>query len=98
QSFDVLLDLLSETRIAGTECHYRGNISPPLDARWHRGGWTSHFEWSAPSNAVTLDVFGHALRESAPWAREILGLYARPQTVVEMKRTNRDTDRAAIAA
>ena len=30
---------------------------------------------------VTLEVFGHALRESSPWERELLGLYASPQTV-----------------
>jgi hypothetical protein len=44
-AFGALLDLLEETRAAGAPCGYRGNISPPLDARWHLGGWTSHFEW-----------------------------------------------------
>ena len=91
-SFGQLLDLLNATQIQGVRCGYRGNISPPLDARWHRGGWTSHFEWVIGSNAVTLDVFGHALRESKPWSRELFGLYASPQTVAEMKRTNRDKD------
>ncbi|MEO7297758.1 MAG: hypothetical protein ABI042_04195, partial [Verrucomicrobiota bacterium] len=42
-SFGTLLDLLEETKVSGASCRYRGNISPPLDARWHRGGWTSHF-------------------------------------------------------
>jgi len=97
-SFGHLLDLLLETQVGGVECRYRGNISPPLDARWHRGGWTSHFEWPAEPTVVTLDVFGHALRESVPWAREIFGLYASPQTVAEMKRTNRDKDWAFITA
>src|SRR2546421_4783623 len=44
-SFDALLGLLSETKISGVDCRYRGNISPPLDSGWHRGGWTSHFHW-----------------------------------------------------
>ena len=97
-SFDELLNLLSATRVGDMACRYRGNISPPLDARWHQGGWTSHFEWLAGAHAVTLDVFGHALRESAPWGQEVLGLYAGPQTVAEMKRTNRDKDWAFITA
>jgi len=97
-AFDALLSLLSETQIQGTACTYRGNISPPLDPRWHNGGWTSHFEWLPESGAVTLDVFGHALRESTPWERELVGLYASPQTVAEMKRTNRDKDWAFITA
>lgn len=98
ESFDVLLQLLEETKLAGHSCNYRGNISPPLDARWHRGGWTSHFEWVLDSDAVTLDVFGHALRESSPWERDLFGLYANPHTVAEMKRTNRDKDWAFITA
>jgi hypothetical protein len=98
-SFDVLLERLAATRVEGRVCGYRGNISPPLDARWHAGGWTSHFEWAGGGvPAVTLDVFGHALRESAPWAEQSLGLYAGPQTVAEMKRTNRDKDWPFITA
>src|SRR2546425_389660 len=96
ESFAALLELLKETRVKGVVCGYRGNISPPLDARWHRGGWTSHFEWATPPQAVTLDVFGHALRESFPWPQELLGLYAGAQTVAEMKRTNRDKDWAFV--
>jgi hypothetical protein len=98
RSFEELLDLLSATHFSGAECHYRGNLSPPLEARWHRGGWTSHFEWGAGPDAVTLDVFGHALRESTPWEQGLLGLYAGPHTVAEMKRTNRDKDWAIVTA
>lgn len=91
-SFDTLLDLLSETKIAGQPCHYRGKLSPPLDARWHRGGWTSHFQWGSMPEVTTLDVFGHALRESSPWQDDIAGLYASKNVVAEMKRTDRDKD------
>jgi len=91
-SFDTLLDLLAETRVSGSPCHYRGHISPPLDARWHRGGWTSHFQWGTGPEATTLDVFGHALRESSPWQDDVAGLYASQNVVAEMKRTDRDKD------
>lgn len=91
-SFDTLLNLLAETTIAGASCHYRGHISPPLDARWHRGGWSSHFEWGLMPELTTLDVFGHALRESSPWQDDIAGLYASENVVAEMKRTDRDKD------
>ena len=97
-SFQTLLDLLAEAKLSGQPCDYRGNISPPLDARWHRGGWTSHFQWDTPSNVTTLDVFGHALRESSPWPQDVFGLYAGPHTVAQMKRTNRDKDWAFITA
>src|SRR5881296_394230 len=40
-SFEALLRTLSETCFGGEPCRYRGHISPPLDARWHVGGWTS---------------------------------------------------------
>jgi hypothetical protein len=97
-AFGELLDLLGAKKIQGAACRYRGNISPPLVARWHEGGWTSHFEWGTGPMAVVLDVFGHALRESSPWPHEMLGLYAGPQTVAEMKRTNRDKDWGAVTA
>ncbi len=97
-SFSELLDLLSETQLGNNCCHYRGNISPPLDSRWHRGGWTSHFEWGSGTDAVTLDIFGHPPRETAPWGQQMLGLYAGPHTVAEMKRTNRDKDWAVVTA
>jgi hypothetical protein len=97
-SFDQLLEMLETTHIDGAQCRYRGNISPPLDARWHRGGWTSHFEWFTKPDMALLDVFGRALRESSPWEEELIGLYAGPQTVAEMKRTNRDKDWSFITA
>jgi len=91
-SFKELLDLLSETKICGAPCGYRGNISPPLDARWHRGGWTSHFQWDIQPQAMTLDVFGCAVRQSGPWEHDLSGFYAGRNVVAEMKRTDRDKD------
>lgn len=91
-AFDKLLGVLSEIRLEGQACRYRGHISPPLEVRWHRGGWTSHFEWDTPSQAVTLDVFGRAVRQSSPWECDLSGLYAGMNVVAEMKRTDRDKD------
>src|SRR5438552_10166006 len=61
ESFEVLLGLLEQTVLEGKVCRYRGHISPPLDERWHLGGWTSHFEWETQP-LVTLDIFGRAVR------------------------------------
>ena len=98
ESFHLLLEELSRRQIGDSPCRYRGKLSPPLHERWHQGGWTSHFEWGTGPDAVTLDVFGVALRGSVPWQHEISGLYASPQIVSEMKRTNRDKDWAFITA
>lgn len=90
--FGKLLDVLAHTQVGGHPCDYRGNLSPPLDARWHGGGWTSHFTWGRGPEAVTLDVFGRALRGSVPWESETVGLFASQHIVAEMKRTDRDKD------
>lgn len=91
-SFSTLLNYLEETKIDGLACHYRGNISPPLDLRWHRGGWTSHFQWDNEPEPTKLDIFGFALRQSSPWFDEVSGKYASENIVAEMKRTDRDKD------
>ena len=41
------LGLLEEASLRGHLPSYRGHFTPPLDARWLRGGWTSHFVWDA---------------------------------------------------
>lgn len=84
--------LLEETRIGGRSPEYRGHLSPPLDSRWLRGGWTSHFLWDTPGLGAYLDVFGVAPRASSPWEAEFQGFYAGLHTVAEMKRTNREKD------
>jgi hypothetical protein len=91
-AFEALLRFLSEIRIESKPCHYRGHISPPLDGRWHLGGWTSHFQWDTSPEVTTLDVFGRAVRQSGPWEDDLSGLYAGMNIVAEMKRTDRDKD------
>jgi hypothetical protein len=84
------LALLAESPLGESGCRYRGNISPPLDARWHRGGWTSHFEW--PGTEAFLDVFGIAPRARSAWQEEMRPPYAHPHVVADMKRTARTKD------
>jgi hypothetical protein len=90
--------LITETSLHGLLPNYRGNISPPLDARWMRGGWTSHFTWKTKPEETCLDIFGIAPRGSSAWEEEIFGLYASRHTVAEMKRTNRGKDWPYITA
>jgi len=84
--------LLFDTPLRGRLPSYRGNLTAPLDSRWLRGGWTSHFVWSVPEGEAFLDVFGIAPRGSSPWQSESRGPYAGLHTVAEMKRTDRDKD------
>ncbi len=89
---DEFRELIAETELRGLLPNYRGNISPPLDARWMRGGWTSHFTWKTVPEETCLDIFGIAPRGSSAWEAQIMGIYARPNVVAEMKRTNRAKD------
>ena len=92
------LSLLGEASLHGQLPSYRGHLTPPLDARWLRGGWTSHFVWEAEGAEAYLDIFGVAPRGSSPWEMEIQGFYAGPHTVAEMKRTNRGKDWPFVTA
>ena len=84
--------LVAETELRGLRPNYRGNISPPLDARWMRGGWTSHFTWKTRPEETCLDIFGIAPRGSSAWEHQLIGIYAQHNVVAEMKRTNREKD------
>ena len=79
------LCLLEEANLRGHLPSYRGHLSPRLDTRWLRGGWTSHFVWEAAGAQAYLDIFGVAPRGSSPWEAELQGFYAGPHTVAEMK-------------
>lgn len=86
------LDVITEATAAGTRPVYRGHLTAPLDHRWLRGGWTSHFEWLTAPALAHLDVFGVAPRGSSPWSAGLRGLFVHPHTVGEMKRTDRQKD------
>lgn len=91
-SSDAFLQSLEATRLRGVTCGHRSHLGAPLDPRWLRGGWTSHFVWRLDQEEACLDVFGVAPRGSTPWELDRQGLYASPHTVAEMKRTDRQKD------
>lgn len=93
-----LLDLLGTAALEGQFPAYRGNLSAPLETRWFRGGWTSHFVWAPAESGAYLDIFGIAPRSSSPWETEVHGFYASPHTVAEMKRTVREKDWPVVTA
>ena len=87
-----LLEVIIEATAEGTRPVYRGHLTAPLDHRWLRGGWTSHFAWPTRPAPAHLDVFGVAPRGSSPWAADFRGWFVHPHTVGEMKRTDRQKD------
>ena len=95
---DAFRALIAATEFHGLQPQYRGNISPPLDARWMQGGWTSHFTWKTKPEETCLDIFGIAPRGSSPWEQELTGIYASRHTVAEMKLTNREKDWPYVTA
>ena len=87
-----LLNVLRATPLQRVACSYRGHVTPPLDQRWLRGGWTSHFHWESGEIAAYLDVFGVAPRASSEWMADGTGTLTGMHTVAEMKRTDRAKD------
>jgi hypothetical protein len=98
ESLDGLFRIVRETKLEGADAGYRGHITPPLDARWLRGGWTSHFVWRGPNQEAYLDVFAFPPRSTEPWESQIEGFYVAPHIVAEMKRTNRGKDWPFVTA
>ncbi len=88
----LLFEIVAEAAAAAARPVYRGHLTAPLDHRWLRGGWTSHFEWPTTPAPAHLDVFGVAPRGSTPWTADFRGLFVHPHTVGEMKRTDRQKD------
>jgi hypothetical protein len=89
------LTILESVRLGQAHASYRGATGAPLDARWLRGGWTSHFLWRSygpPPSEAYLDVFGDPPRGTGDWRAHVQEVYADRHTVAEMKRTNRERD------
>lgn len=75
----------------------------PLDLRWHRGGWSSHFDFQLGALRVRTDFFTRPPRIAA---HDLAHLWsAQPaldppvvdlRTLAEMKKTNREKDYVVI--
>jgi hypothetical protein len=98
ESLEGLFGIVRETKLEGADAGYRGHLTPPLDARWLRGGWTSHFVWRARDQEAYLDVFAFPPRSTEPWESQIEGFYVAPHIVAKMKRTNRGKDWPFVTA
>ena len=86
ESSSAFFDLIDSTEFRGVSAAYRGNLSPPFDARWMAGGWTSHFIWALPDgDGAKLDIFGVPPRASTRWEDDLRGAYVGPHTVAEMR-------------
>ena len=66
------LGLLEEASLRGHLPSYRGHLTPPLDARWLRGGWTSHFVWDTSEEVACprRNCFGDPARNPGPMRGE----------------------------
>jgi hypothetical protein len=94
----MFLEVLVGTDYDGAVCRYRGRTTPPLDARWLLGGWSSHFEWRVEGWPLQLDVFGVPPRSIGRWQDESRGLYVGLETLADMKRTDRLRDWAFVTS
>lgn len=73
---------------------YRPIFGAPLDARWHRGGWTTHVAIQLHPNEIPhhLDFFGRPPRVATWRVDSELPDFADRATVIRMKKTDRDRD------
>ncbi|HXV63522.1 MAG TPA: hypothetical protein VEK15_22665 [Vicinamibacteria bacterium] len=96
---ETLRHVLSVLEAHGARYRY----GAPLEARWMRGGWSSHFEFREDGLRVRADFFTRPPRISQAdltriWneqrARDIP--FLDPPELAEMKKTNRERDYAVI--
>jgi hypothetical protein len=93
-----VLDVLAQRR-----AWYRPGA--PLDVRWLSGGWSSHFEYrDDKGRRVRCDFFSRPPRVRRPEIDRIFALASGPllavdvETLIRMKRTQREKDYAVIGA
>ena len=87
--------------LSGYGAHYR--FGAPLDVRWMRWGWSSHFEFRKDGLRVRTDFVTQPPRISA---HELAGIWKQQENrdppfvsareLAEMKKTNREKDYAVI--
>ena len=83
----------------GARCRY----GAPLDARWMRGGWSSHFEFRSEAIRVRTDFVTRPPRLDADdlaalWREQASSAIpvVDPRRLIELKKTNREKDYAVI--
>ena len=87
--------------LAGFQARYR--FGAPLDIRWMKGGWSSHFDFRINSIRVRTDFFTRPPRISAS---ELKRLWKEQESselpfvnlidLAELKKTNREKDYVVI--
>ena len=87
--------------LAGFEANYR--FGAPLDIRWMRGGWSSHFEYRSGPMRIRTDFFTRPPRIPAAELKQLwkenepVDLpFVNLKTLAEMKKTNREKDYVII--
>jgi len=85
-------EILSKLQRQGHDLVYRSPFSAPLDSRWMRGGWTSHFEWTG-NPVAKLDIFG-----SPPRVLNDIGsdYFSTDETIASIKMTQRIRDWSTV--
>jgi hypothetical protein len=71
---DDFRELIAETKLRGLLPNQLGHISPPLDARVIRGGWTAHFSCKSAPEESFLNIIGIAPRGSSASEKQIMSI------------------------
>ena len=99
ESEDALARVLSVLERHGARYRY----GAPLDIRWMRGGWSSHFEFRSEAIRVRTDFVTRPPRLAADdlaalWREQASSRIpvVDPRRLIELKKTNREKDYAVI--
>jgi len=99
ESEDALAHVLGVLERHGARYRY----GAPLDVRWMRGGWSSHFEFRSEAIRVRTDFVTRPPRLDADdlaalWREQASSAIpvVDPRRLIELKKTNREKDYAVI--
>jgi len=99
ESQDALAHVLDVLERRGARYRY----GAPLDVRWMRGGWSSHFEFRSEAIRVRTDFVTRPPRLDADdlaalWREQASSAIpvVDPRRLIELKKTNREKDYAVI--
>jgi len=96
-------DALSHVQAVLERHGARYRYGAPLDVRWMRGGWSSHFEFRSEAIRVRTDFVTRPPRLAADdlaalWCEQASSAIpvVDPRRLIELKKTNREKDYAVI--